>query len=739
MATLAAYPEWYDRSGGIVPKQDITEVEVVRSYAPTGNEAAVWDASASLDGTVMAYIVGTKLTLVCDSLTEIPDKMFTYFISLERITGLSSVTVIGNLAFYRCHSLTSIDLIPENLTKIGDDAFRISNVEDVLDVSKLSAGVELGERVTRSQRWGDELAAVQSVWDNFNSGKICLHVPNPDSQTLPKYKEIPYATHENGDKLTLYSFGCRTFVCYHAWNVLYAGTDKEYADCEAWFNATLNKDGQYAESTIFNEESLKRDFETLGWGYPSDYWQSVTSASELEYILNELSNGFPVNATIKTSDMFHGVLIVGCDPTTQKLAFVDSGARQDRGAILWSAYEDLFIGGRVSGVDGSEALRKIDYKQPVLATSDSWFTQGGATVKRASITEIEIVNRYVPSGNETASWDASAKKNESVMAYVNGTKLTIAGNKPQDANCIYGFDCVYAHPDSSYAFGGNKGTDYFLNMSIFDGGNILNASKVRVMDFMFRNCINLRSIDVSNWDMSHVESTTCMFSSQSSVGAMKLSSLDVSEWDTSSLKNLDSMFQRCSALTHLDVSKWDVSSAKSLSTVFTSCTKLEEVDVSSWDTSACKDMLGIFQMCSSVRELNLSKWDTTICENMNLFFDGMSNLQKVVLGEKFSFNGNGTNTNTNTPAILPTPSSNYIPLADGNWYDSDLNAYTPADVPSNVARTYYASKFIAVGDDDEMVFVRNGTLKQIAFALRHKNGKTDTMYPSAFAEEVLAL
>jgi hypothetical protein len=115
----------------------------------------------------------------------------------------------------------------------------------------------------------------------------------------------------------------------------------------------------------------------------------------------------------------------------------------------------------------------------------------------------------------------------------------------------------------------------------------------------------------------------------------------------------------------------------------------------------------------------------------------MTALEKIALGEKFSFNGNGTG--TYGAAVLPTPSSDHITLADGNWYDHDYNAYAPADVPSKVARTYYASKFIAAGDDSTMVFVKNGTLRQIAVALRHKNGKGDTMYPSEFAEEVLVL
>ena len=102
MAILAE--SWYDRIEHIVPRQNITEVAVVRSYTPNRNELASWDASFALDGSAMAYIAGTKLTIVCDLLTEIPEKMFFKFVALEKIYGLNAVTTIGELAF--CYFLS---------------------------------------------------------------------------------------------------------------------------------------------------------------------------------------------------------------------------------------------------------------------------------------------------------------------------------------------------------------------------------------------------------------------------------------------------------------------------------------------------------------------------------------------------------------------------------------------------------------------------------------------------------
>lgn len=655
MATLAADLKWYYKSGNVVLLQDITEVAVVGSYAPTGNEVVSWNAAS--EGEIMCHIVGTKLTIVWSDLTEIPEAMFKYFISLEKITGLNAVTVIGKSAFYQCHCLKSVDLIPEKLTKIGAEAFRISSMEDVLDVSKFPSNIDLGARATRKQRWGDELAFIQAMV--FPKKRIFLDVANPDSQLKAVYQETPFWTDKTtGEVKTLYN-GCSRFVLYHAWNALYAGTDKEYPDMLSWWDATLNADGNYAERTHDAAATLPEDYVALGW--EDGGAELVTNSSQLSYILNQLSSGFPVSITIKTSNIYHGILIVGCDPVTRKLAYVDSGAREDRGAVCWVAYEDLFIGGKTTGIDEYETVRKIDFKPPTLAANSTWFTQGGTSVTRTSITEIEIVREYTPTGNETASWDASDSLDGKVMAYVNGTKLTIAGN---------GYPSVWANSDSSYAFSDTARKDYFANATTFRGVELLNTSKATSMEQMFR--------------------------------FVRVPSLNVSDWNTSNVTKMESLFNRC---------------------------EFQTIAVDDWDVSSVTTFGGMFGGCVYLKELNLSKWNISNEAALTSMLDGVLRLEKISVNETFRFTDSG----------LEVPTAEYIPCADGNWYDSDYNAYAPADIPSGVAGTYYASKFLAADDDDTMVFIRNGTLRKMAVAIRHKSGKTAEMYPSAFADEVLAL
>lgn len=185
--------------------------------------------------------------------------------------------------------------------------------------------------------------------------------------------------------------------------------------------------------------------------------------------------------------------------------------------------------------------------------------------------------------------------------------------------------------------------------------------------FWFAELRNMKTADVSKLDMSKCKTIGCMFTNCTS-----LTTLDLSAWDTRSLTDMNQAFQNCTSLTKLNVSGWDVSKVTNMTLSFAEDRTLSSLDLSTWDNSAVTSMKDVFSM--------------------------MDSLNEVSLGSKFKFVG--------TSPFLPDQTG-HVAGADGKWYDTDGNGYAPADIPSNKAMTYYASKdllpkaFAVYSDDDQ--------------------------------------
>lgn len=208
--------------------------------------------------------------------------------------------------------------------------------------------------------------------------------------------------------------------------------------------------------------------------------------------------------------------------------------------------------------------------------------------------------------------------------------------------------------------------------------------------FWFAELRNMKTADVSKLDMSKCKTIGCMFTSCTS-----LTTLDLSAWDTRSLTDMNQAFQNCTSLTKLNVSGWDVSKVTNMTLAFAEDRALSSLDLSTWDNSAVTSMKNVFSM--------------------------MDSLNEVSLGSKFKFVG--------TSPFLPDQTG-HVAGADGKWYDTDGNGYAPADVPSNKAMTYYASKdllpqaFAVYSADDQSLnfYKRSG----VPSAGEQFNGKTAT-------------
>ena len=203
-------------------------------------------------------------------------------------------------------------------------------------------------------------------------------------------------------------------------------------------------------------------------------------------------------------------------------------------------------------------------------------------------------------------------------------------------------------------------------------------------------------------------------------GQYSLRSADVSKLDMSKCKDVSYMFWECNSLGSIDMSTWDTSSFENASFMLGYCRSLRELDVLGWNVSNITNMEQIFVACSNVRTLDISTWDNSKTKNMDRAFEGMSQLEMIKLGDKFNWIGDGPR--------LPYPDDEFIPAANGKWYDVDGNSYAPEDIPSNKAMTYTAvppKKAFAVysSDDQSLNFYKRSA---VPAAGERFEGKTAT-------------
>ena len=215
-------------------------------------------------------------------------------------------------------------------------------------------------------------------------------------------------------------------------------------------------------------------------------------------------------------------------------------------------------------------------------------------------------------------------------------------------------------------------TSAFKNTNLCEIKEFPDTSNVRYMKYMFSNCPELISLDLSNWNVSNVLSMYQLFSE----GTNKLSYLNLSNWDMVSceddidlsvlpnirtlemenakiyhnlrippsvinlnITNLDTtfcddferMFWNCSYLKEIDVSSFNTTNATTLYQMFGSCTQIEELDLSSFDTSNVTSMGYMFSNCINLKTLDLSNFNTSKLGNINYMFNDCRTIESINL------------------------------------------------------------------------------------------------------------
>ena len=160
---------------------------------------------------------------------------------------------------------------------------------------------------------------------------------------------------------------------------------------------------------------------------------------------------------------------------------------------------------------------------------------------------------------------------------INGTLLTSASNKYR-----------YSVKDTDNGDGTTTRRLYsneIINTLAFGSGatalgkgilsiDYIDVSNINSIKDMFKNCRDLKSVNLSNFNELKVTDMSEMF-----YGCSSLTSLDVSKLNMSNVTNISHMFSGCRSLTSLDLSNFDTSRVTDMSRIFYDCKLLTSLDL----------------------------------------------------------------------------------------------------------------------------------------------------------------
>ena len=284
------------------------------------------------------------------------------------------------------------------------------------------------------------------------------------------------------------------------------------------------------------------------------------------------------------------------DPDATEIEYYSGDAYTGDGQILYAVYGDT---------------RNV--MTDLSAVSDSGL----------SINEIYFINetqenidtRYDAATNK---WDLTLDNQGSVKGWI---ETDTEGN-----NILYIGSEGTTYLSTGYAlFDTNNYFDVWYYVETIDFKNV-DTFMITDMSYMFYICQNLKTLDLSMFNTSNVETMASMFDMYA---VSSLVSIDLSSFDTSQVTDMSSMFNGCINLTSLDVSGFDTSSVTTMYYMFSGCESLTSLDLSNFDTSKVTNMSHMFYGCSGLTSLDISSFNTSNVTAMDNMFRDCSSLTMI--------------------------------------------------------------------------------------------------------------
>ena len=160
------------------------------------------------------------------------------------------------------------------------------------------------------------------------------------------------------------------------------------------------------------------------------------------------------------------------------------------------------------------------------------------------------------------------------------------------------------------------------NSAVTDNSNLINIRFLGPvyltsgLQLLFRNCINLETVDITNVIYNHVPNLYSTFA-----GCTKLKQIiGLEKIDTSSITNMELAFYGCENLETLNLSSFNTSNVTNMRFMFSGCSNLKEIKgLESFNTSKVTNFDSIFWDCDNLTSLDLRSFSFESVKSLSLF------------------------------------------------------------------------------------------------------------------------
>jgi len=164
--------------------------------------------------------------------------------------------------------------------------------------------------------------------------------------------------------------------------------------------------------------------------------------------------------------------------------------------------------------------------------------------------------------------------------------------------------------DNKWQYNFHKTGKYMLEIIFNDN--------ITTCEWLFDNCSNIISLDLSNFNTANVTNMKGMFNHCHKLKEIK----GINKFITNKVTTMNSMFQQCIELEYLDLSNFNTANVTDMKMMFNECHKLKEIiGINKFITNKVTTMSGMFQQCNGLEYLDLSNFNTANVTDMSFMFN----------------------------------------------------------------------------------------------------------------------